>query len=144
MSRDRNQPEMHRDLIAVRPKARRRVKNQAGMTTLGFLILGTFMGIFAYATLRLTPVYLNYLKVVSVIEGVRKEFDGQAPSRTLIRRSIGRRFDIEAISTITARDIKVTSDSGGFLVQAVYNHEVPFLANVSFSVHFDKRALIRR
>ena len=120
------------------------MKKQAGMTSLGLLILVVFMGMFAYAVLRLTPIYLNYVKVASIIDGVQKEFDGQNPTRTVIRRSISRRFDIEAVSTITARDIKVTADSGGFLVRAAYDHTSPFLANVSFSVHFDKSALVRR
>ena len=32
---------------------------QRGMTTLGFLILVVFIGLFAFAALRLAPVYLN-------------------------------------------------------------------------------------
>jgi hypothetical protein len=33
---------------------------------------------------------------------------------------------------------------GGFEVAATYSHKAPFIANVSFVVDFDKRALIRR
>ena len=50
---------------------------ETGMTTLGFLILVVFLGLFAFAAIRLTPVYLNYLKVVGVLDGVQQEFDGQ-------------------------------------------------------------------
>jgi len=117
---------------------------QAGMTTLGFIILAAFIGLFAYAAIRLTPVYLNYFKVVGVVEGVLKEFDGQNPTRAAIRTSIARRFDVESISEISARDIKVTQENAGFLVEAVYDDTEPFIANVSFTVHFDKKVLVRR
>ncbi len=129
------------------PQASRPIRgrsDQRGMTTLGFIILAAFVGLFAFAAIRLTPIYLNYLKVAGVVDGVYKEFDGQNPSRGAIRTSIARRFDVESVSVITARDIKVTADTGGFLVEAKYDHTSPFIANVSFTVHFDKKALIRR
>lgn len=132
------------DLGVTSPLAPRRRRKQAGMTTLGLLILIVFIGMFAYAGLRLMPIYLNYVAIASVIDGVLKEYDGQNPTRTDIRKSIGRRFDVETISLIRARDVKVTSKGGGFQVAVVYDHKADFLGNVSFSVHFDKKVLIRR
>lgn len=117
---------------------------QRGITAIGFIFLVVFIGLFVFAGLRLTPVYLNYMKVVGVLDGVLTEFDGQNPSRAAIRTSIGRRFDVESVSEITARDIKVTSEAGGFTVEAVYAHSTPFIANVSFTVDFDKKVTIRR
>lgn len=121
------------------PKAR-----QAGMTTLGLIILAVFIGLFAFAGLRLTPVYLNYMKVSGVIDGVRDEFDGQMTSRAAIRSSISRRFDVDSVGVITAKNVKVTKVDGGFEVRADYEHTAPFIANVSFMVHFDKKVLVRR
>jgi hypothetical protein len=119
-------------------------KRQAGMTTLGLIILVCFVGLFAFAGIRLTPVYLNYMKVVGVVDGVREEFDGAGANTAAIRTSILRRFDIESISEIGARDIKVTKVDGGHEVAATYSHKAPFIANVSFVVDFDKRVLVRR
>jgi len=126
------------------PATRRTPAGHAGMTTVGFLILVVFIGLFAFAFIRLTPVYLNYMKVAGVLEGVHKEFDSQNASRNAIRTSIARRFDVESVSQITANDIKVTTDSNGFLVKADYDHSAPFIGNVSFTVHFDKEVLVRR
>jgi len=119
-------------------------RQQAGMTTLGLIILVTFVGLFAFAGLRLSPVYLNYMKVVGVVNGVTEEFDGTGAVRSAVRSSISRRFDIESVGEITAKDVKVTSVDGGLEVAASYSHKVPFIANVSFVVDFDKRTLIRR
>jgi hypothetical protein len=117
---------------------------ETGMTTLGFLILVVFIGLFAFAAIRLTPVYLNYMKVVGVLEGIEQEFDGQNPSREAIRTSINRRFDVESISVLEKRDVKVSAESDGFVVAAQYDHTTPYVANVYFTVRFDTRVTVRR
>jgi hypothetical protein len=117
---------------------------QAGMTTLGITFLLAFISVFAFAGLRLTPVYLNYMKIVGVVDGVVAEFEGQNANGAAVRRSIQRRFDVESVSEINVRDIKVTSVDGGLQVSAVYDHATPFISNVSFSVHFDKTEIVRR
>ena len=117
---------------------------QQGMTTLGFLILVVFVGLFAFAGIRLAPVYLNYVKVAGVLDGVYDEFDSQNPSRAAIRTSITRRFEVESVSNITHREVKVTAESGGFLLEAQYDHTTPFIGNLYFTVRFDKQVLVRR
>jgi hypothetical protein len=117
---------------------------QAGMTTLGVIILVSFVGLFAFGGIRLTPIYLNYMKVAGVVSGVQKEFDGANATRSSIRSSISRRFDIESVGELTAKDVTVTKVAGGHEVAATYSHKAPFIANVSFIVDFDKRAIIRR
>ena len=120
------------------------IRRQAGITTVGFIILGLLIGLIAFGTIRLTPVYLNYMKVVGVVDGVVTEFDGQKPTRQAMRTSISRRFDVESVSVITAREVTVTAVDGGFEVSAVYDHPSPFIGNISFLVHFDKIELVRR
>jgi len=124
-----------------RPQFKRR---QTGMTTLGVAILVAFIGVFVFAGMRLAPIYLNYMKVTSVVSGVQKEFDGTNATRASIRSSIASRFDIESVGEITAKDVKVTKVGGGYEVVATYSHKAPFISNISFVVDFDKRALIRR
>ena len=125
-------------------KTQRCPRHQAGMTTLGIIILVAFVGIFAFAALRLTPIYLNHMKVASVINAAQKEFDGQRANSGMIQRYIANRFDVEMISEIRAQDIKVTRTSNGYEVAAVYSHKAPFIANISFVVDFDNSVLIRR
>jgi Domain of unknown function (DUF4845) len=117
---------------------------QGGVTTLGFIILVAFLGLFAFGFIRLAPVYLNYMKVAGVVNGVHDEFDGERASRGDILKSISRRFDVESVSRIKARDIAVTAVDGGFEVKADYYDTTPFIANVSFTVHFSKTVLVRR
>ena len=119
-------------------------RRQVGATLLGYIILVLFAGVFVFGTLRLAPIYLNYMKVVGVVDGVFDEFDRQAPTRPAIRSSISRRFDVESVSIITFRDVTVTPVDGGLEVAAVYDHTAPFIGNISFTVHFDKSRVVRR
>ena len=119
-------------------------RRQVGATLLGYVFLVIFVGVFAFGFIRLTPVYLNYMKVVGVVDGVFEEFDGQAPTRSTLRSSISRRFGVESVSVITYREVTVTQVDGGFEVAAVYDHTTPFIGNISFTVHFDKTRVVRR
>ena len=122
----------------------RSARRQVGATLLGYIILIIFVGVFAFGVIRLTPLYLNYMKVDGVVDGVFNEFDGKNPTRGAIRSSISRRFDVESVAVITFRDVTVTQVDGGFEVSAVYDHTTPFIGNISFTVHFDKSRLVRR
>ena len=130
--------QLYRDL------PQRLARRQAGMTTLGLVTLVAFIGVFAYAAIRLTPLYLNYMKVVGVVDGVVEEFEGQNANGASLRRSISRRFDVESVSQITYRDVTVTAVDGGLQVSAIYDHSTPFISNISFTVHFDKTVIVRR
>ena len=131
-------------MVRIRETRYGMAARQRGATMLGYIILVSFVGVFAFGAIRLTPVYLNYMKVVGVIDGVHTEFDGQNPSRSAIRSSVNRRFDVESVSIITYRDIKITPVDGGFEVAAIYDHTAPFIGNISFTVHFNKSRLVRR
>ena len=80
------------------------LERQRGITLLGFLILAAFIGLFALAGIKLVPVYLEYAKIQSTLTQVRDEQEGQRPSIEEIRNAIQRRFDIEDVRNMTARD----------------------------------------
>ena len=46
--------------------------------------------------------------------------------------SVARRFDIESVSEIRAKDVKVKKVGNGFEVAVAYSHKTPFISNVSF------------
>ena len=120
------------------------MSRQKGMTTVGFIILALLLSLVAFGALRLTPMYLNYMKIVGVVNGVQGEFDGQKPTRVLIQRSISRSFDVESVAVIKAKDVTVTTVDGGMEVAAIYDHTSPFIGDISFTVHYNKTELIRR
>ena len=119
-------------------------RRQQGMTMLGTLILIAFLGLFVFAGIRLVPIYLENMKIQAVLEGVEKEFDGKNPSLGDIRVYIEKRFNVESVTIIKARDVAVARKNDMVEVAVVYSNKTPFVANVSFSVDFDERVTVRR
>lgn len=108
------------------------------MTAIGMLILAIIIGLIGFAGLKLLPLYLNHYKVVSVLNGVKEELDGQNPTRTDIRKSIDKRMVVESINSIDLDDIKITKETPGYVVAAQYEQRTSFIANIAFTVSFDK------
>ena len=118
---------------------------QQGMTFLGFLVIAVLAGMLIFAGLRLTPVYLEYMKIVSVLDGAKKEFDGTPVDLATLRRSIQRRFDVEAVTIIRVQDIHLSkSGTGGYILRVKYAHKAPYIANINFVVDFAKTVEIVR
>ncbi|MBT8086362.1 MAG: DUF4845 domain-containing protein [Woeseia sp.] len=115
-----------------------------GMTTIGLAILVAFLGMFVFAGIQLAPAYLNYMKVAGALDGVKAEFEGANPTVGSMRRSLGRRFDVEGVSVIVPKDVNIALESGGYRIDADYDHSVSYLGNVSFTVHFKKSVVVRR
>ncbi len=119
-------------------------RQQRGITALGLLILLAFVGLFVFAGIRLVPVYLEHMKIESVMTGVEKEFDGNGPSQRAIMNYIEKRFDVESVNVISVRDVKIRRNGDAYDVVASYSNKTPFIANVSFEVDFEKKVTVRR
>ena len=113
--------------------------NQRGMTFLGILVLIIVVGAWVYAGIRLTPKYLEYMRVAATLEKVRDEYENN-PGTTefMLRKAVERHFDIEMVEIIASTDIEINREGGLFTMRAAYDDTVPLVGNVSFLVEFDK------
>ena len=117
--------------------------SQRGMTLIGILVLVVVVGSWVYAGIRVTPKYLEYMRIAATLEKVRDEFDANPGSTEfMLRKAIERHFDIEMVEVITANDIEITKDGGAFNMRAYYDDTVPLIANVSFLLEFDKSVVV--
>lgn len=112
---------------------------QRGMTFLGILVLVFVLGVWVYAGIRLTPKYLEYMKVAATLEKVRDEFES-TPGTTefLLMKAVERHFNIESVDVITEKDIEIKREGDVFTMRAAYEDTVPLVGNISFLVSFDK------
>ena len=116
---------------------------QRGLTVIGWLILLIPLAIVGYAGIRLTPVYLNYMKVARTLEQVAVDFrTGEGANPQSIRGSIEKRFDVESVDYPTPKDIKITRDGKAWVVQAAYDDQAPLFSNLAILVVFDKTVRI--
>jgi hypothetical protein len=111
---------------------------QSGVTAIGWLILLIPFAIIIYAGIRVTPVYLNYMKVARSLSELTDEYRGGGATPETIRGSLNKRFDIESIDYPSVKDINITRSGPGWLVEAAYYDQVPLFAHISLQVAFDK------
>jgi hypothetical protein len=116
-------------------------QRQRGITFIGMVFLVSFIGLFVFAAVRLTPVYLEYMNVVKALESVKADAAGGGTA-VVLQRAIERQFDIDNVHSITPKDIEFSRDNGELTVHAAYDAYTPFIANVGFLVHFDKTVTV--
>ena len=115
---------------------------QQGITAIGFIILAAFIGLFILAGVKLAPIYLEGMDVKSALTKAKTELDGNRPSIVNIRDSIQRRFDVDSVRRISAKDIKITRSAEGYLVDASYEARVNYVANLYLLLVFDNKVEI--
>jgi hypothetical protein len=112
---------------------------QRGVTFIGWLFLLTPMAIVIYAAIRLTPIYLNYMKVAKALNQVATEYRAGGANAAALRNTLDRHFEIDMINYPDWKDIKLTHQDGGWLLEASYDDEAPLFQNVTLRVSFDKK-----
>jgi hypothetical protein len=116
---------------------------QRGITFIGFALLAIMVGILGFAGLKLTPVYLENMKIKRILNDVKMDMDGQNPSAQEIRLAIDKRLDIEMVYGLKAQEFQITNSGEGLTVAAHYERPTPFIGNVSFLVTFNDEVEIR-
>jgi hypothetical protein len=118
-------------------------QRQLGMTFIGLLCILVLVGTIGYAGVRLVPVYLNYMKLARTMESAASEFKGETGSLDGVRKSLDRHWAIEDITAVDQKDIEITKVDNGLQLHVAYDDAVPYIANVSLSVHFDKTVKVQ-
>jgi hypothetical protein len=119
-------------------------QRQQGMTLIGMLCILALVGVIVYAGIRLSTVYLNYMKVARSMETTATEFKGENPDIAGMRHSLERHWQIEAIDHVDDKDVEIVKDEGGAVsMHVAYDDSVPYIANVSLAVHFDKTVKVQ-
>lgn len=137
-------PQLHRAVSGIGVQVMR--NRQQGMTAVGMLLLAAVLFLIGFAALRLTPIYLEHMKVLQILNDVKIELDGQEASLARVRASIGNRLNIESVMGLNVKDFRITKTSvgGGYVVQAKYPRKAHYVANIYLLAEFDDTVEILR
>jgi hypothetical protein len=120
-------------------------RRQNGITFIGWLVLLLPVAIVGYAMIRLTPLYLNYMKVSKSLNQTASEFKDDAGgqlNQKEVRDALQRRWDIESIDYPLVNDVAVMRDGNVWVIEANYEDQVKLFGGIALLVHFDKRATV--
>ena len=116
-------------------------RSQRGITFIGWLILLVPLAIVVYAGIRLTPIYLNYMRVSHSLTELAQEAQINSDTTAAdLRSSLSKHFDIEGINFPTVSDIDIVrGEGGGWTATADYQDTAPLFGNLAILVNFHKQ-----
>jgi len=111
---------------------------QQGMSMLAALcVLGVVL-FFATITVRLAPIYVDYWTLSRIIKDVAAESRTSDATPADIRKELSGRFITNRIESVSLRDIKISVDKKGVLIDARHEKRVPLIFNIDAVVRFDE------
>jgi hypothetical protein len=120
-----------------------KVKNQAGLTAIGLILILIPVGLAVYIVMRVAPVYIEALSVGDVVNSLKKELDLKEKSREEIYTMIKKRLDVNNISSVDKDDIKIQKTVNDVTVTIDYEARVPLFWNAALAFSFHKSAVMR-
>jgi hypothetical protein len=113
---------------------------QRGVTFLGWLILLIPVAIVVYSGIRLTPIYLNYMRVSKSLDRLvqQQQDDGSSTTASSLRAALNRSWDIETIEYPDTKDIDIHRDGNHWVAIADYQDMAPLFGDLSLQVQFHK------
>ena len=118
-------------------------RRQAGMTALGLCILASVFGLIGLAVMKVTPLYLQNMRLTTVMDDLKAEMDGKGTTAGNLRLYLNKRLYVEGID-VSPEDVKITPTGNGYNVAIEYDNRTPFIADVWLLVAFDKQVQVRR
>jgi len=120
-------------------------ERQRGITLISLVVIVAFVASYAFALLKVTPFYLEQIKINRVLNDVETNLGGSGASLVVIRDAIDKRLDIEMVRDLKAKDFKIKkSKAGGYLIQAQFERRASYFGNLYLVVTFDETVEIRR
>jgi hypothetical protein len=113
------------------------------MTALGFLLLAIVFGSFGLAALKVTPLYLQGMRVKTVLADLKEELDGSGATAGSLRLNLGSRLYVEGIA-LEPEAVRITPGTNGYSVRVQYDNRTRFVADLWFLIAIDEQIEIRR
>jgi hypothetical protein len=116
---------------------------QSGLTLIGFIVVLSVVGFFAFVGMKLFPVYTEYYAVVTDMKGIQSEPGVANMSPQKIRDLLDRRFYISYVESVKKENIFITRNNG-YNLTIKYEVRRPLVANLDFVAKFEKTVDLTR
>lgn len=120
------------------------IRKENGLTLIGFLIALAVVLFFAYAGMRIVPMYLEYHALGNALSKLENDPAAKGMTPQKIKQSIQNSLWASyASNNIKNEHIKISKKSGGVSVRVAYEIREPFLGNIDIIGSFDKSVLLK-
>jgi hypothetical protein len=120
------------------------IRRNSGLTLIGFLIVLSVTLFFAYAAMRLVPMYLEYHALGNALELLQKDPGSSKMTPAKIKQKIQMSLWASyASDNIQDKHVKISKTSEGVRVRVAYEVRKPFLGNIDIIGKFDTAVILR-
>ena len=120
------------------------IRKENGLTLIGFLIVLCVVLFFAYAGMRVVPMYLEYHALRNALTKLEDDPASKSLTPQKIKQSIQNSLWASyASNNITNDDIRISKKSVGVTVQVAYEVRKPFIGNIDIIGSFDRSVVLK-
>lgn len=121
-----------------------KARKQDGLTLMGFLIVLAVVLFFAYAGMRVVPMYLEYHALTNAMAKLEDDPNAKNMTPRKIKESITTSLWASyASNNIKAENIHISKKSGGVNVRVAYEIRESFIANIDLIGSFDRTVVLK-
>lgn len=115
------------------------MRRQHGITLIGFAIVLIVVGFFAYAAMKLIPVYTEYFGVVKSVKSLQGDAGIETMSIDEIRHKLDAIFDVQYVdeTDVPLSSITLITANNQRSLNVAYSVDKPFIYNIDLLVHFN-------
>ena len=115
------------------------MRRQHGITLISFAIVLIVVGFFAYAAMKLVPIYTEYFGVVKSMKSVQSDAGIENMGIDEIRRKLEPIFDVQYVdeNDVPLSSVTLITSNGQRSLNVAYSVDKPFIYNIDLLVHFN-------
>jgi hypothetical protein len=110
-------------------------KKQLGLNLGGLLAVCVVIIALVMLGLKMVPSYIEYFSIKKAVVALGEESRG-GTSVADIRKDFDKRATIDAVSTVSGKDLDITKDGPDVVISVSYRKEIPLVANVGLYIDF--------
>ncbi|QOC23476.1 DUF4845 domain-containing protein [Wenzhouxiangella sp. AB-CW3] len=114
------------------------IERQRGLSLPGFMGLLVLVLFFTYIGIKLVPIYLNHMSVVSEMKAVAEQSGIASETPQAITRQLMDRFNISYVDHVDADHVSIERGDVGMEMVVEYEVETHLIANIDAIVKFQR------
>lgn len=118
------------------------LNNQKGFTFTGLIIVLGILGIFIFSGLKVFPIYMEHFSIQKSLEALKADPAIKTISTGAIRDKLVKKFDMNQVTTIDRKDIKVMRGTGDLKVEITYEVREDYLGNIDIVLSFSDQFIV--
>jgi len=119
-------------------------RQQAGLSTAGWLILAGVFGLLVVSFFKVFPFYYDNYKLKSALEAVASDPEIDPKSKRAIWESLQKRLFINEVRSVKREDVSMVRKDGVTTITVSYQVEDDYIGNLYIGARFTEQAVIDR